>query len=170
MHDALRRVAAEIPTMDLLFLSLGASSGTADGDKRIGSVRFEFIPFQGDPRVVASYYQAADLYVHAAKVDTFPGVVLEAMACGLPVVATAAGGIPEQVVDGAEGFITPLADGSGMADALVELLRNDGKRRAFGNHAAARARAEFGVDRMIEAYLGWYEEVLDRHRPARRAR
>ena len=46
---------------------------------------------------VAPYYQAADVYLHAAKADNFPRAVLEALCCGTPVVATAVGGIPEQV-------------------------------------------------------------------------
>ena len=64
-----------------------------------------------------AYYQAADIYIHAAKADTFPNVVLEALACGLPVVATAVGGIPEQIDHERTGFLVPPGDAAGMAEA-----------------------------------------------------
>src|SRR5439155_7431909 len=71
--------------------------GDAAPAEQIGASELRFVPYRSDAETVARYYQAADIYVHAARADTFPSTVLEALACGTPVVATAVGGIPEQV-------------------------------------------------------------------------
>src|SRR5690606_33473914 len=95
-----------------------------------------FVGYQSEPRIVACFYQAADLYLHAAKADTFPTTILEALACGLPVVATAVGGIPEQVstISGSfgdpghraqgkpNGILSIPGDPSSMAAGVLELL------------------------------------------------
>jgi len=79
--------------------------------ERIGQAEVKFVPYQSSPEDVAKYYQIADVYVHAARADTFPNTVLEALACGAPVVATAVGGIPEQI------------KGLRMADAVTAAAR-----------------------------------------------
>jgi glycosyltransferase involved in cell wall biosynthesis len=78
---------------NLLFIALGEDAPA----ERIGQLEVRFVPYQQDTEIVARYYQAGDIYLHAARADTFPNTVLEALACGTPVVATAVGGIPEQV-------------------------------------------------------------------------
>jgi glycosyltransferase involved in cell wall biosynthesis len=90
--------------------------------ERIGDVEIRFVPYQNDPNRIARYYQAADLYVHAARADTFPNTVLEALACGTPVVASAVGGIPEQVIEGRTGFLTQVGDAPALAGLVIELL------------------------------------------------
>ena len=112
---------------------------------RIGQAEIRHLPYETEPRRVALHYQAADVYLHAAFVETFPLAVLEALACGVPVVATAVGGIPEQIVDGEVGFLVGKDDAQTMA-ARLELLLRDGQLRArFGQLAAARARERFDV-------------------------
>ena len=118
------------------------------------------MPYQKDPKVVARYYQVADVYIHAARADTFPNTVLEALACGTPVVATAVGGIPEQVEDGVTGFLMPPGDAEAMAEAIITLLTDDALRMRLGRNAAEDAQRRFTLNRQVEAYLGWYEELV----------
>ncbi|MGH2395804.1 MAG: glycosyltransferase, partial [bacterium] len=113
--------------------------------EQIGRASVQFAPYERDPRLVAKFYQAADVYVHPAKVDTFPLSVLEALACGTPVVATAAGGIPEQIDDGRTGRLVRPADAEGLARAVIDLLTNDGLRARMGREATEAARRFFDL-------------------------
>jgi glycosyltransferase involved in cell wall biosynthesis len=116
----------------------------------------------GDPPVsqaeVADRLRAAELYVHPTRADTFPSGVLEALACGTPVVASRVGGIPEQVSDGTGVLVEP-GDPRALADAIESLLADPGRRERMSAAAAADARARFSLDRQVDAYLALYEEL-----------
>ncbi len=129
------------------------------------SIAFEngevhFVDFQKDAHTLARYYQAADVYVHAAKSDTFPNTVLEALACGLPVVATAVDGIPEQIEEGRSGFLVPAGDADAMADRVTHLLSNERLRVFMGTTAAEIASRTFNMQWQVQTYLDWYEDIL----------
>lgn len=171
--DGSRRNASGSP--ELLFVALGESAPP----ERIGNAEVRFVPFTNDPTTVARYYQAADLYIHAARVDTFPNAVLEAMACGTPVVATAVGGIPEQIkslaqagseaasdakahdVDEATGVLVGAGDAEAMGTAIESLLNDDVLRGHLGDNAARDARVRFDLRRHANDYLDWYRSILD---------
>lgn len=89
---------------------------------------------------LARYYQAADIFVLSSAYDNFPNVVIEAMACGLPVVACAVGGVDLQVEDGVTGFLTPPQDAAGMAGAILRFVRDEPLRRSCGQAAIERAQ------------------------------
>ncbi len=116
------------------------------------------------PKQIARYYQAADLYLHPARADTFPNTVLEALTCGTPVVASAVGGIPEQVVEGRTGFLVPVGDARAMAERVLALLADEGLRLQMGRQAAEGAARRFGVERVVGEYLAFYEEMMDEHK------
>jgi glycosyltransferase involved in cell wall biosynthesis len=159
MRAAVARVAERMSGQAVLFLALGDDAPP----ERIGRATVQFVPYQKDPKVVARYYQAADVYVHAARADTFPNVVLEALACGTPVVATAVGGIPEQVEEGVTGFLVPPGDAEAMAAAVVALLADEALRKRFGENAAQEARKRFDLDRQVSEYIEWYQGIIERH-------
>ena len=169
LRAAIALVADRLPQTPVLFLALGEDAPP----ERVGAAEIRFVPYQSEPAKVARYFQAADLYVHAAHADTFPTTVLEALACGVPVVATAVGGIPEQVkplepgLGGeATGMLTPPGDAESLAAATVTLLADDGLRRRLSVNAAADARRRFDHDRQASDYLAWYGECLEAHRRA----
>lgn len=93
MRTAVAMIGERFLDQKVLFLAIGENAPP----EQIGKAKIIFVPYQKDTTVVAAYYQAADIYLHAAKADTFPNTILEALACGTPVVATSVGGIPEQV-------------------------------------------------------------------------
>ena len=99
---------------------------------------------------MADYYRAAEVYLHAAKVDTFPTAVLESLACGTPVVATRVGGPPEFVTPGAGVLVDPLdeeAIAAAMRAASALPSPNDAARAAAAEHDVNRQAAR------IEAIL-----------------
>src|SRR5205823_12310089 len=112
-------------------------------EERLGNALIRFVPFENDAKIVARYYQAADVYLHAARADTFPNAVLEALACGTPVVATGVGGIPEQIVNDQTGPIVAPGDAAAMANATVQLLRDSLMRMHFAENAARDAKTRF---------------------------
>lgn len=88
-----------------------------------------------------------------------PRVITEAMACGLPVVASDVGGIPEQVADGQSGLLVPARDGEALVDALQALLEDPDRRRSMAK--VGRDRVErFSVEAMVEATDALYQRLL----------
>ena len=148
--------AANLNGQNVLFLALG-QAGAAE---RIGPAVVRFVPYQTNRTAVASYYQAADVYIHAARADTFPNTVLEALACGTPVVATAVGGIPEQIEDGRTGFLVPAGDAQSLADRLTQLLSDSNPREGMGMRAAEVVALQFDLNQQADAYLAWYEQLV----------
>lgn len=120
------------------------------------------VPFVADPALMADYYRAADIYVHPALADTFPLAVIEAMACGTPVVATGVGGIPEIVAEGATGLLTTPGDVEGLATAVSGLLADDAKRAEFARAGVLRVDEHFTLEAQASAYLAWYAELTAR--------
>jgi glycosyltransferase involved in cell wall biosynthesis len=155
LRQAIGRIAQAMPDRPLRFIALGEAE-----PERIDGARIDFVPYEPEPGRVATYLRAADLFVHATRADTFPSVVLEAGACGIPVVASAVGGILDQVESGRTGLLVPPEDAEGLARGVTELLDDRARREALGRQAAAVVRERFGAERMSGSYLRWYEEVL----------
>ena len=168
-------LAEQIPEETVTFIVLG-ERGAAE---RIGRVEIRFVPYEPDPRRIALYYRAADVFLHAARSENFPTTVLEALACGRAVIATAVGGIPEQIRDladpavgeAATGVLVPARDAEAMAHWIRALLADPILRSRLGENARKDAEARFGFDRMLATYLRYYEDAIDRFQalPQRRA-
>jgi len=135
--------------------------GETAPSEQIGDIEIRFVPYQKDPEQVARFYQAADIYIHPARAETFPTTIIEALACGTPVVASAVGGIPEQVAVGRTGFLVPVGDAGAMAERVLELLADEGLRLRMGREAAEDAARRFGVERMVGEYLEFYKLILN---------
>jgi glycosyltransferase involved in cell wall biosynthesis len=88
------------------------------------------------------------------------------MSCGLPVVATAVGGVPEQVSEGVTGYLVPPHDAAVMAERVGSLLDHPRTAEEMGNKAAATAQNKFNLETQIDRYLGWYEDVIRMHKDA----
>ena len=180
MRSAMAELAERRLQRPLVFIALGEDAPA----ERIGTAEVRFVPYQKDPEVVANFYRAADVYVHSARADTFPNTVLEALACGTPVVATAVGGIPEQVkslrlldcgssaaqpagydLNEATGVLVAPGDPKMMALGIQRILENNTMRRRLGENAAKDASTRFDLQREVNDYLSWYEALLrpDRH-------
>ena len=82
------------------------------------------------------------------------------MVGGTPIIATAVGGIPEQVQDGITGYLTPPEDAEAMAARIVQMLEDDELRQRVGMQAAEDAKQRFDIEKMAEEYLKWYEKIV----------
>jgi L-malate glycosyltransferase len=111
---------------------------------------------------VRSVFPAFDVYVNSSVSEGVSLTILEAMAAGLPVVATGVGGTPEVVVDGSTGVLVPARAPTALADAIGRLYRRPDAGRAMG--AAGRARVEscFTIDRMVGDYAREYARLEGR--------
>lgn len=157
IHEAVLLVGARFRAERIILIVLGESAGSEGFE----NCEVRFVPFEQDRRVIARYYQAADVHVHAAKSDTFPNTVLEARACGKPTVATAVDGIPEQVEEGRTGFLVPAGDADAMASRVVQLLESDTLRAQMGIAAAETASRLFDLQSQATTYLDWYQQIID---------
>jgi len=108
---------------------------------------------------VLSLHQAFDIFVMSSVTEGLGTSLLDAMACGKPVVATTAGGIPEVVVDGETGLLVPPRDHASMARAIVSLLKDEPLRRQMGEAGRTRARIKFSAERMVQDTLRVYQRV-----------
>ena len=170
--ETVRRMARAAPDNPYLLVALG-EDGPAEA---IDSSELRWLPYERDLHRLAMYYQAADVFLHAANADNFPTTILQALACGLPVVATAVGGIPEQVRslagapgawDGAghprgeaTGVLVPPRDPAAMAEAATALMTDPALRNELARNAAADAHARFDPDRQLDATIEWYRDVV----------
>ncbi|MDQ1599068.1 MAG: hypothetical protein QOD68_542 [Actinomycetota bacterium] len=165
LDAALRRLAQQPGTPPTVALLLGDDHP----DVAVGPVTMRYVGGTTDVEQVAAYYNAADVLVHAARADTFPTAVLEALASGVPVIASAVGGIPEQIhSEGATGsgateptgVLVPPGDPVALATALADLLADDGRRHRLGAAAARDARDRFDAQRQTSVYVDWAEEIV----------
>ncbi len=117
------------------------------------------VRFLGKVDNVADILRGSDLFLLPSETESFGLAALEAMACAVPVVATAVGGVPEVVVHGETGFLTPKGDVDAMIAHSLRLL-GDAALQARMRDAAARRALEFAADRVVPRYERLYEDVL----------
>ena len=125
---------------------------------RLGlTARVEFLGWIDDLHTVLPRW---DVFVMPSLEEGFPLAALEAMAAGLPVVASCVGGVPELVVDGNTGWLVPPGDAEALAARLRLLLRSPEERLTMGANARARVRDHFSLAQMTENFGKLYDELL----------
>ena len=163
-YATIRRAAEIVAATKPIWL---LAVGEPGADEQLGCAVVRHVSFVESPGEIALHYQSADVYLHAAHNETFGIVIAEALACGLPVVATAVDGIAEVFCDGEQGFHVAHADADAMASAVLRLMHDPALRASLGASAAQHARRHYDVDVMVDRYLNWYREVLaGSHAPA----
>jgi len=114
------------------------------------------------PVEVRDRLQQAEAFLLSSHSEGISNAVLEAMACGLPVVTTDCGGMREAVADGVEGFVVPVRDPAAMAEALRKLAEDPDLRTAMGARARERVLREFTLEQQIQRFFCLYSIFLER--------
>ena len=114
-----------------------------------------------DEQTMADYYRAADVLAYTTIADNCPLSVLEALSCGLPVVASEVGGVPELVRDGKTGLIVPLGDAAGLVTGIQRIIEDEQFQKALSTSAAMDAKERFDIQRQAKEYLELYTEIID---------
>ncbi len=117
------------------------------------------VRFLGKVENVGDVLRGADLFLLPSATESFGLAALEAMACAVPVIASAAGGIPEVVHNGETGYLAPPGDVAAMTERALHVLQDRAELEQLRHNAAARA-LEFSADRVVPRYEQLYEEVL----------
>ena len=121
--------------------------------------------FLGDRRDVADLLSGLDIFVLSSLTESFPNAVLEAMASGLPVVATRVGGIPELVDEGTTGLLSTEGNHDEMADLIRQLARGRDLRRQMGAAGRERVEQEFTAQTNVKHLENLYERLIRERRP-----
>jgi glycosyltransferase involved in cell wall biosynthesis len=146
-------VAGDGPLREEL-VALAANLGLRD--------RIHFLGFRSDASALMG---TLDVLVVPSLTEGSPLVTLEAMAAGVPVVASAVGGIPDQVRDGKEGLLVPPGDTGAMDDAIVALLRDPARARSLGEAGRRRVTTEFSHAAMVRRIEDVYRDILGQRVP-----
>lgn len=120
------------------------------------------VTFTGLRSDVGQVVRTFDVFVLSSLSEGTPLALMEAMACGVPAVATRVGGIPEIVVDGETGILVPRANPRALAEAVAALLDDPARARGMGRAARRRVVRDFAVEGMVERIDAVYRELLER--------
>ncbi|GMU92480.1 MAG: glucosyl transferase [Candidatus Hydrogenedentota bacterium] len=156
---AMPAILREIPNFRLIVAGEGALRKPIESQIRELGVSHA-VKLLGQRDDVPRLLRAMDLFILSSSEEGLGTSVLDAMACGVPVVATDAGGISEMVRNGETGLLAPPRDPAALAAAVVRMVRDADLRTRVKDAAAELVRDQFTVDRMVEGNLRVYEELL----------
>lgn len=159
--DAIAQVAQTFPDVRLAIRGEGALQGTVEAQAaQLGITRnLVFVPRVADSAEMAALYKRARMLVCASTVEGNPRVTIEAMACGVPVLSTPVGIMPEVLRDGENGFLFDW-DAQQLAEQIITLLSDETRRREIGA-AGQQSVQQFDADSMIQAYAAAYHRLIE---------
>ena len=137
-----------------LLLAVGQSDTVDSPDSEIHLGRM------GGSQLLRVFYSACDLFVCPSLQDNLPNTILEAMACGAPVVAFDTGGIPDMVRAGKSGVVVPYGDVQQLSTAMTELLADASSLKELGRSARQLVIEEYNLEKLAARYAELYESLL----------
>lgn len=151
------RVHEEFPNSILLIL------GTGPQEQELKSQLSPGIRMLGNVGNVVPYLQVSDLFVLPSSAEGLPVSLLEAMACGLPAVATAVGGTPEVLENNLSGLLIPSDDLTALQASICTMLANPNLRLRMGVAGRKRIIAQFSLEMAVNKLMGLYERIAEEH-------
>jgi glycosyltransferase involved in cell wall biosynthesis len=156
--DATPALTARLPDLQVAIWGEGPELETLALRARRAAVA-ESVHFLGRSSDPLAALRGAEVFVHPSLAESFPYVILEAMAAGAPIVASGVGGIGEALEDGESGLLVAPGDVAALTGALVELLEDPRRRTAMGGAAQQRVQRLFTREAMIDRLIGVYHEI-----------
>lgn len=177
LREVLNRLAEIKVEKKIEFIGLGESAE----DEEVGSIKVRYVKYQQNKDVLVNYYRSSDLYIHPTRADSFPNSVLEALSCGIPVIANGVGGIPEQIkslsmdkisgqrsmashTEEATGVLVPERDSNAFFNAVKYLIENTQVRIQLGKNARRDACLRFSQQRVTDDYVKLYHQLSIKHK------
>jgi glycosyltransferase involved in cell wall biosynthesis len=161
---AMRRVAAARPGFKVVLFGEGRERREIEGLSAELGLNGSVVLAGARPDA-ARFLPGFDFSLLASTQEGFPNAVMEAMASGVPPLATAVGGVPELVDDGVTGVLVPPSDPERLADALIWMIDHPDERRRMGEAARARIAAEFSTASMLARTEELYETLATGRKP-----
>lgn len=159
---AARFVADELAAARFLLVGDGPERSHLESEVQALNLA-DRVVFAGRRDDVPDVLTAFDVSVLCSTdVETFPMAFLESMATGLPLIGTRVGGLPEMIEDGRNGLLVRPRDPRGLADAMLRVLTDPERSRAWGETSRQRVESEFSLETMVDAYEEYFEELLAR--------
>ena len=155
--EAAHLLVEECPEVRFVLAGDGSQRSFLEGQAADLSLQFEFLGMRDD---IPALMAAMDLFVLPSLNEGMGRVLLEAAAAGVPVVATAVGGVPEIVKDGVTGLLVPPEDATALAGAMQRLLADCATRRRMGETARAEVAPRHGLGSMVQRIEALYETLL----------
>ena len=158
--EALPQIIRECPNAVFVFAGDGPLRASLESKAATLGVErnVRFLGFRGD---ILQLMAAFDAFVLPSLYEGLPNAVLEAMACGKPVIATSVDGTPEAVVHGKTGWLVPPRDPAALADAVLRFCSNRRLMKTLGRNGRRRAVLAFGIDRQISAFDELYRRLVN---------
>ena len=158
--DAMRLVVDELPRTRLVIVGDGPDRIRVE--RRIEQLGLcDNVHLLGIKSNMRELMCSADLFVLNSTVEGMPLVLLEAMACSVPVITTPAGGIPELVRPGVDGIVTEGFDTEELASGIIDMLEDDSRREALGRAGRKRVEDKFSASKIVPLYEQMYSEVIE---------
>jgi glycosyltransferase involved in cell wall biosynthesis len=156
---AAARVLTEFPSAK--FVVVGEGPDREKLERTIDELKIrDCVSMLGRRDDMPAVYASLDIMVSSSRQEGLPMAILEGMASGLPLVATAVGEVPAVVQDGVTGLLVPPENVEQLASGILELLRHADKRKRFGAAARMLIENEYSAARMTDEYLRVYEEAI----------
>jgi len=151
--EAYRYFISKYP--NVYFVCIGGKSSGAPTE------RFLQIPYVSDENLLAETYCAADVFMFPTLADNCPLVVLELMACGVPVVSFNVGGVPELIENGKTGFVAGYKNGPEFVQMTERLVLDRARQKEFSHAGLERLQKMFTLERMIDEHVCLYEKLAE---------
>jgi glycosyltransferase involved in cell wall biosynthesis len=161
--DAACRIARSIDEVHFVLVGDGALRHETELQARQRGIGHR-LHLLGDRLDAADLCAGFDVAVLASLREGFPNAILEAMGAGVPVVATAVGGVPELIQDGITGYLVQPGDAEALAQRITFALQDRTGRRSIAERGRRFVMNSFGAQKMVEAVQGLYDELMERNK------